>query len=97
MPASIWPPISAKGPEKAAMTPTLIVSCAAAGTAASANSQREEEQSFHVVTFPRALQSIGARSFGATHGPSLSLPALIGTSPATLPHAPPAAPPLATR
>src|SRR6266851_2115848 len=33
MPASIWRPMSANGPEKAAMTPTLIVSCAVAGTA----------------------------------------------------------------
>src|SRR5216683_1612835 len=36
MPASIWRPMSANGPEKAAMTPTLIVSCAVAGTAVSA-------------------------------------------------------------
>src|SRR2546430_1368266 len=97
MPASIWRPMSANGPENAAMTPTLIVSCAVAGTAVSAIHSVRKRNRF--MSSPLRCRSRFARDDAAPRPASrLSRPHwppsnLFGEHAITVPHAPLATPP----
>src|ERR1700680_5129376 len=97
MPASIWRPMSANGPEKAAMTPTLIVSCAIAGTAVSAIHSARKRNRF--MSSPLQCIEVDSRRDAAARRPASRLRVyrspsdLCGERAITVPHAPLATPP----